>query len=72
MEKMKNEEQNYVYVLGINQGKSANECSLILTRQDKDKKTVILEELGEKAIIWLDFFYKLHSDKAKVVVEKDK
>ena len=68
----KNKEKDYVYVVGIDQGNDFDQCSLILTRQTKDEKVVVLEEYGEKAMIWLDFFFKLHSGNAKVVVEKDK
>ena len=46
MKKAKIEEKDYVYVLGIDQGKDANSCALTLIRQDKDEKTVILEEFG--------------------------
>ena len=69
MGKEKEKEKEYVYIVGIDEG--AKECSLILVKQTEDEKIVVLEERGEKAALWLDFFYELNGGQAKVVVDKE-
>ncbi len=67
---MENEEKDYVYVVGIDEGNGPDQCSLVIMKQNKDVKEVVLQKYGDEARLWLDFFYKLHSGQAKVVVEK--
>lgn len=64
-------EVEYIYIIGISESKE-KETILLLTKQDiEGKKEVIMEITGEDAKIWLDFFYKLHEGKAKVIVDRE-
>lgn len=67
---MENKEKDYVYAIGIDEGKGPDECSLIMVKHTKDVKEIVLQKYGDEARLWLDFFYKLDDGNAKVVIEK--
>lgn len=63
--------ETYVYVMGFDEGKEPDQVAMTLVKKTKDETIIILEKQGDEARLWLDFFYKLHNGKAKVVVEKE-